>query len=983
MNIILFSDHTYIPHRAGGRESSINDLAGFLQEQGHDVTVLAKKPRDKEFSNKAVSFRYAVVEAADPFVTLASINLTKKIDYIISSVDAVNFEKFFEYSPRGTCLFLRDDQGHELLKNKYINDYQVIANSEFTAASAGKLISREIKVFPPLINVDNYIVKPTGKKVVFINPVVKKGVEVVLAVAADLPDVPFLICEGWPLSDEAWARLSERCEPLPNVTLMRRQTDMKIIYREARILFAPSQWAEAWGRVVTESQASGIPTVVSDAGGLRESCGIGGIVLPKDATTEQWSSAISEIYRSGDIHTKLSQRALQQTASYQLKIANYITELTSLKSAAFKNDNDSELFSFYKIPQKNIRKEIEKSKLRISSIVEIGQKRIDALVSLNKSTDAERLIFLYCCGCDEAVIQFAQEKGINSFKEPDLIFLVANASKRCKKWDVSLEIWDLLISEFSSKVTSYWLQSKAECLLALERSAESLDIWCHLLNTYKVTELWYQKACEISGDLGLHDMQDTYSERFHADFNEKIESWRCWFNAKISREEFLEAISILDGQIDKFKDSVTDTDYAKLSRLYLQFRDYDQATRIVDMATKNLPSSFKGIGTLKGNQATVPSSSDFFGLMMNFGKINEAMNARSQDTPVGKYFKKENKKVICSWPGLMSGNRYMESFRSGFKSANNYFFPIDMPSNGVVEDAEILFIQFPDVILWRNKNATKEELLLLMVRELVALYEWRANGTKLVWIVHNLYPHDIDDEMRDLWKIFYYFLGQVCHEFASMSPANELIIRQNLSSLSLKDYKCFFHPQYTLSAHGPTAVSGFRKHFGVSNSDVMIGVLGSIGGYKGLDSVVNAFKKLKRENIRLLIAGKPRGEEAIRLLTEAIAGDSRVIVIPQHLDDQYFDLMAFACNKLIVPNSDYLNSGAIVYSLCAGKQVLALEKPYARDIYEKLSDKNYLCLIDSFDIGSGFENFVYQNLPVDKLDLSIFSIDAMVDTLLD
>jgi glycosyltransferase involved in cell wall biosynthesis len=983
VNIILFSDHTFIPHRAGGRESSINDLANFLNMQGHYVRVLAKKPKESEFSNKIVSFKYTVIEALEPFITLAAINLTEKIDFIISSVDARNFNKFFEYSPSGTCLFLRDDQGHELLDNKEINEYIVIANSVFTAASAEKFISRRIKVFPPLINIENYIVSSKGDKVVFINPVEKKGIEVVLAVAAQLPNIPFLICEGWPLNDAQWSLLVERCQSLPNITLRRRQTDMKVIYKEACILFAPSQWEEAWGRVVTESQASGIPSVVSDAGGLRESCGIGGIVLSKNASINEWSETIKEIYNSKEKQNELAQLALQQTKIYQKKVGNYITELVALNSEPSVTSNFNKLSPFLDTPYKNIRRDIEKSNLRVADKVQIGNKRIEALLSSNKSAEAERLIFLYCCGCDEAVIKFFQETDLHTTKDSDLIFIAANAAKRSKKWDTSLQYWELLILNYPSKITSYWLQSKAECLLALNNLTASLEMWCHLLNSYKVTEHWYEKVCDISSELGLHDILNIYSEKFHADFNGSIESWRCKFNSKILREEYLEAIPILDGIIEKFPNAVTDSDYAKLAGLYLKFKDYKQVNRVVDSATEKLPASFKGIGTLNAYKNTADSPDNFFGLMMKFGRINEELNQRSNNEYIGKLFKDKPKKIICSWPGLMYGNRYMESFRSGFKSLGHYFFPVDMPSNGVVEDAEILFIQFPDVILWRNRKASREELLLSIVKELISLYQWRKNGTKLIWIVHNLYPHDIDEEMRDLWKIFYYFLGQICHEFASMCPSNELIIRENISSLSLKDYRFFYHPQYQLNSHSTAAISEFRKDFGVSSSDVMIGVLGSIGGYKGLDKVVQAFRKLQRSNIRLLIAGKPRNDEAIALLNEGIAGDSRIILIPQHLDDPYFDLIALACNKIIVPNSDYLNSGAIVYSLCAGKQVLALEKPYARDIYNSLSDKDYLCLIDSFESSSEFEKFIYKKLPVDNLNYSIFNIDAMVEILLD
>src|SRR5262249_21620774 len=63
--------------------------------------------------------------------------------------------------------------------------------------------------------------------------------------------------------------------------LRERTDDMRTVYCDTRILLVPSQWEdETWGRVVSEAQLSGIPVITSDRGGLPESVGPGGIVLP-------------------------------------------------------------------------------------------------------------------------------------------------------------------------------------------------------------------------------------------------------------------------------------------------------------------------------------------------------------------------------------------------------------------------------------------------------------------------------------------------------------------------------------------------------------------------------------------------------------------------------------------------------------------------------------------------------------------------------
>ena len=91
---------------------------------------------------------------------------------------------------------------------------------------------------------------------------------------------------------------------------------MNPIYRHTRILLAPSQWIEAWGRVVTEAQFCGIPAVTSDSGGLPEAVGDGGIVIPRDAPINDWITAIQGLYENPQRWADLSARALGQSEVY-------------------------------------------------------------------------------------------------------------------------------------------------------------------------------------------------------------------------------------------------------------------------------------------------------------------------------------------------------------------------------------------------------------------------------------------------------------------------------------------------------------------------------------------------------------------------------------------------------------------------------------------------------------------------------------------
>jgi glycosyltransferase involved in cell wall biosynthesis len=68
------------------------------------------------------------------------------------------------------------------------------------------------------------------------------------------------------------------------------------VYAETKIVLVPSRWAEAWGRVVSEAQVSGIPALASDRGGLPESVGSGGILVDPDAGLDRWTEALARLW---------------------------------------------------------------------------------------------------------------------------------------------------------------------------------------------------------------------------------------------------------------------------------------------------------------------------------------------------------------------------------------------------------------------------------------------------------------------------------------------------------------------------------------------------------------------------------------------------------------------------------------------------------------------------------------------------------------
>lgn len=189
-----------------------------------------------------------------------------------------------------------------------------IANSEFTASRFLQRYGLSAKVVRPVFKSQRYRIDRNGQSVTFINPISEKGVDVALNIARLCPDIPFEFIKAWPLSLGNWLSLKLKVGNLPNVSLLGRVADMREIYRRTRILLVPSQWeAETWGRVVSEAHVSGIPVVASDKGGLPESVGEGGEIVPATAPVEKWVGAIRRLWDDPDYYANKSNAALEHS----------------------------------------------------------------------------------------------------------------------------------------------------------------------------------------------------------------------------------------------------------------------------------------------------------------------------------------------------------------------------------------------------------------------------------------------------------------------------------------------------------------------------------------------------------------------------------------------------------------------------------------------------------------------------------------------
>ncbi|MFY8148353.1 MAG: glycosyltransferase [Prochlorococcaceae cyanobacterium] len=813
--------------------------------------------------------------------------------------------------------------------------------------------------------------------------------ELAFAIAERLPELPFLFCEGWPQSEADWQRLEARCAALPNVTLVRRTTDMRTIYGRTRVLLVPSQWEEAWGRVVTEAQASGIPSLVSTVGGLAETAGIGGLALAPDAPPGLWAETLQRLWQDQAFWQMMSSQARAQ-ADF---LRGYYAEATQRMAASLES-HWLEVRSGVASAQAGGPAMPPTSQEELHRVVDglaergreamrsgdwgaaerIWQPLIDHFSpALLSSWHNQLARALYESRQFDRLLQLCERMQALFPDNGEGFWRVAQVRMRQGDWAEAARLWELVFDRFSSQARPFWYEGLANSLIqtgrhgqarevamaaterfpdspmgavALARSLanehrwpEAADAWEKLFahGSGRLPVMWHQERCEALMRTERAEAAQQASARFSAEHPQNHQAWRTAARTAMLRGECRDAILSLEVLEARYPNACTPWDLEHLAFLQAGQGRHDLAEAVCDRGQTRFPDDFKGIRSfrLQHERSRQPGAS---GLASRYRATLRLLAPSSQSAPVavapalppgGVSRDSEAGVSLYSWPGYLRSNAFMLLLQAGLKQSGAQYIGIDMPSGGVPLDADILLIQFPDVLGWRERS---EDLPARMLEELEGLEAWRRQGTCLLWLVHNCLPHDLGLRQRLLWQGFHRRLGRLCDGFLAMGPSLRKEIEREIPTLAGKPFASFCHPRYPIPSLVDSERRQCRAGLGVGDGELLVGALGTISRYKGLVALVRMVQQLGRTDVRLLIAGQPRSPGILAELEEAIGEDPTILLRPSHLPAETFAAYTQACDRIVIPNERYLTSGALIYALSAGRPVLARRTPYSMDV---------------------------------------------------
>lgn len=195
-------------------------------------------------------------------------------------------------------------------------------------------------------------------------------------------------------------------------------------------------------------------------------------------------------------------------------------------------------------------------------------------------------------------------------------------------------------------------------------------------------------------------------------------------------------------------------------------------------------------------------------------------------------------------------------------------------------------------------------------------------GYRIVYTAHNILSHDgefLDRELRFRRKIAAYFDHVLVH--------GELAKRRVIDEIGVDPGKIHVMPHGTYQGYYPNHVTreAARQKLGIGHDKFVFQFFGHIKGYKGVDALLDAYKKIrsKRNDVVLLIAGRVSDKESESKILAYAKADASVLLNLGFVTDEDVQHYFNAADIVMLPYKRILTSGAALLSVTFERPIIA------------------------------------------------------------
>ncbi|WP_207477197.1 glycosyltransferase [Arenibaculum pallidiluteum] len=243
----------------------------------------------------------------------------------------------------------------------------------------------------------------------------------------------------------------------------------------------------------------------------------------------------------------------------------------------------------------------------------------------------------------------------------------------------------------------------------------------------------------------------------------------------------------------------------------------------------------------------------------------------------------------------------------------------------IKERPDVIHLHWPERVTWVRRSLRFARPLLVPTRALLllaGLLTMRARGSRVVWTVHNMSPHDAGAIGNGLWRLYLRLLSTQIDGVISMSELAARTLRAEHRYLANKPHTVIWHGHYREVLGAGLDKTQARLRLGLPAEGRIVTFVGQIKPYKNVDTLVRCFREIEGDDLRLLVTGLPRDDRLRASLVELSAGDPRIRLDLRFVGNDVLETCVRAADLVALPYAEVLNSGSALLALSLDRPVL-------------------------------------------------------------
>jgi glycosyltransferase involved in cell wall biosynthesis len=290
--------------------------------------------------------------------------------------------------------------------------------------------------------------------------------------------------------------------------------------------------------------------------------------------------------------------------------------------------------------------------------------------------------------------------------------------------------------------------------------------------------------------------------------------------------------------------------------------------------------------------------------------------------------------TVLAWPAFenKTGNPYTRLLYEAVE-ARGVEVEDFAPGRALRGGYDLWHLHWPDDFLSYPSPGTA---LAYVGAELALMAQARMRGTRIVWTIHDLGPHESPHPWLE--RLFWPLFLPMVDGYVTLSEHARAAALDRFPRLRSVPGAVVPHGHYRPAYPPPVSQATARERWVLPADAPVIAFLGRIRPYKNVEGLIAAFRGLEAPEARLLVAGNPSSDALADRIRSAAAPDDRIQLELRFLPEDEIPSLMGAADLVVLPYEDILHSGSALLALSFDRPVLVPARGAMGELRREVGD---------------------------------------------